>query len=163
MTQGGEASLLVVRAHRLTCALPLEAVSEITRALPLRVLGGLPAYVRGASVIRGAATAVVDLSVLLGNEALAAPARYVVLKTASPVALAVDAVAGVRRLPREDLGELPRLLTDTGREHVHSLVSLDGDLVPVMASAIVLPDEVLDAVRAQAGSSETRAAKGNAA
>lgn len=151
MTSGGDVSLLFVRAHRLTCAFPLTAVSEITRALPLRVLGGLPAYVRGASVIRGAATPVVDLSVLLGDAALARPARYVVLRASSPVALAVDAVAGVRSLPVESLGGLPRLLSDTGREHVRSLLSLDGELVPVMATAVVLPDHVLHAVRGVGG------------
>lgn len=148
MTSGGDVSLLFVRAHRLTCAFPLTAVSEITRALPLRVLGGLPAYVRGASVIRGAATPVVDLSVLLGHEALARPERYVVLRAGSPVALAVDAVAGVRSLSSENFGELPRLLADSGSEHVQSLLSLDGDLVPVMTTAVVLPEHVLDAVRA---------------
>ena len=151
MTSGGDVSLLFVRAHRLTCAFPLAAVSEITRALPLRVLGGLPAYVRGASVIRGAATPVVDLSVLLGNAVLAQPARYVVLRASSPVALAVDAVAGVRSLPSESLGGLPRLLADNGSEHVRSLLSLDGDLVPVMATAVVLPDHVLEAVRGVGG------------
>jgi len=163
MTPGGDVSLLFVRAHRLTCAFPLEAVSEITRALPLRVLGGLPAYVRGASVIRGAATAVVDLSVLLGNEALTAPARYVVLRAGSPVALAVDGVAGVRVLPREKLGSLPRVLEDTGGEYVRSLLSLDGDLVPVMASAFMLPDEVLAAVLGRVGGGEAHTARGSVA
>jgi len=158
MTAGGDVSLLFVRAHRLTCAFPLTAVSEITRALPLRALGGLPAYVRGASVIRGAATPVVDLSVLLGNEALARPARYVVLRAGSPVALAVDAVAGVRNLPAANLGGLPRLLSETGSEHVRSLLSLDGDLVPVMSTALVLPDQVLEAVRGSGA--EARAARG---
>jgi len=150
MTPGGDASLLFVRAHRLTCAFPLEAVSEITRVLPLRVLGGVPAYVRGVSVIRGAGTPVIDLSLLLGNEALTAPERYVILRSSSPVALAVDAVAGVRRVSLENLGNLPRLLADAGRDRVRSLLALDGDLVPIMASAIVLPDEVLEAVREHA-------------
>lgn len=163
MTAGGDVSLLLVRADRLTCAFPLDAVSEITRALPLRVLGGLPAYVRGASVIRGAATAVIDLSLLLGGQAQADPGRYVVLSTGSPVALAVDAVAGVRKLPLETLGRLPRLLTDSGREHVRSLLSLDGDLVPVMASALVLPDEVLHALRGRPDGADAAAARGSLA
>jgi len=150
MTSGGDVSLLFVRAHRLTCAFPLTAVSEITRALPVRVLGGLPAYVRGASVIRGAATPVVDLSLLLGAEALTRPERYVVLRAGSPVALAVDGVAGVRSLAAEKFGGLPRLLADSS-EHVRSLLSLDGDLVPVMATAVVLPDHVLEALRGAGG------------
>jgi purine-binding chemotaxis protein CheW len=144
VTSGGDVSVLLVRAGRLRCALPLEAVSEIMRALPLRVLAGLPPYVRGASLVRGRATPVIDLSGLLGGEALEAPARYVVVRGSSAVALAVDAVTGVQPLPRDALGELPRLLTDAGREHVRSLVALDGELVPVLASTIVLPDEVMN-------------------
>lgn len=146
MTRDGEVSLLLVRAGLLRCAIPLEAVTEIMRALPLRVLGGLPPYVRGASVIRGTPTSVVDLSVLLGNPPLAAPARYVLVRGSSPVALAVDAVAGVQRLPRAALGGLPHLLSDLGREHVRSLGALDGELVPVLASTLALPDDVLEAL-----------------
>lgn len=144
MTGDGEVSLLLVRAGLLRCAIPLEAVTEIMRALPLRALGGLPPYVRGASVIRGAPTPVVDMSVLLGNPPLAAPARYVVVRGASPVALAVDAVAGVQRLPQAVLGGLPHLLSDLGREHVRSLAALDGELMPVLAAALTLPDDVLE-------------------
>jgi len=122
-------------------------VSEIMRALPLRALSGLPPYVRGASLIRGQATPVVDLAVLLGGQPLAQPARYVVLRGGSPLALAVDAVLGVRELPRAALGGLPRLLADCGSQHVHSLGSLDGELVPVLASTIVLSDEAWERVR----------------
>jgi purine-binding chemotaxis protein CheW len=149
MTRGEDISLLLVRAHSLTCAFPVEAVSEITRALPLRVLAGGPAYLRGASLIRGQPTPVIDLAVLLGGDALARPARYVVLRASSPVALAVDAVTGVRVESRAALGALPRLLTHAGGEHVRSLLSLDGDLVPVIASAVVLPAEVLNELRAE--------------
>jgi purine-binding chemotaxis protein CheW len=149
VTREADASLLLVQADRLTCALPLRAVSEIMRALPLRALGGLPPYVRGASIIRGQATPVVDLAVLLGGQDLSAPSRYVVLVGGSPVALAVDAVLGVRALSRESLGGLPRLLRDFGSQHVHSLGSLDGELVPVLASTIVLPDDTWQRVRAE--------------
>lgn len=147
MTRAENASLLLVRAERLTCALPLRAVSEIMRALPLRALAGLPSYVRGASIIRGQATPVVDLAVLLGGQALSEPSRYVVLRGGSPVALAVDAVLGVRVLSGESLGGLPRLLADFGSQHVHSLRSLDGELVPVLASAIVLPEDTWQRVQ----------------
>ena len=150
MTREEDASLLLVRAERLTCALPLRAVSEIMRPLPLRTLAGLPSYVGGASIIRGQATPVVDLSLLLGGQRLAQPARYVVLRGGSPVALAVDDVLGVRALSRESLGGLPRLLVDFGSEHVRSLGSLDGELVPVLASTIVLPDEAWERVRGAA-------------
>lgn len=162
MTRGEDVSLLVVRAHSLSCAFPVEAVSEITRALPLRGLARGPAYLRGASLIRGQPTPIIDLAVLLGGEALARPARYVVLRANSPVAVAVDAVSGVRVTRRDSLGALPRLLNFAGGEHVRSLLSLDGDLVPVIASAFVLPAEVWNEVREQEAG-EARTAGGDVA
>jgi len=150
MTRGEDVSLLLVRAHSLSCAFPVETVSEITRVLPLRALAGGPAYLRGASLIRGRPTPIIDLALLLGGDALSRPTRYVVLRGSSPVALAVDAVTGVRVEPRAALGALPRLLTFAGGEHVRSLLSLDGDLVPVIASAFVLPSEVLNEIQEHA-------------
>ena len=134
--------VLLVRAGRLTCALPLGGVSETMRPLPLRVLGGVPPYVRGASTIRGRATPVVDLAVLLGGPPLGEPSRYVVLRGSSPVALAVDAVPGIVALPHASLGELPRLLADFGAEHVQSVASLDGELAVVLRATIVVPEDV---------------------
>lgn len=135
-----ECSLLVARAQHHVCGVRLEIVREVTRALALRRLDGLPPYVRGASIIRAEATPVVDLSVLFGGAPLAAPRRYLVLRGASPVALAVDRIDGVRRLARSALGGLPRLLTNYGSEHIASIASLDGDLLPVLTSAVVLPE-----------------------
>ncbi len=109
------------------------------RALPARPVRSAPAYVLGASVIRGAATAVVDLAGLLDEPRTTPPARYVLLRgAAEPVALAVDAVEGVRSLTQESVGHLPRLLRDLGARHVSSLAALDGELVPILASTLAL-------------------------
>ncbi|MFZ5889512.1 MAG: chemotaxis protein CheW [Myxococcota bacterium] len=154
MIRAGAASLLLVRAHQLTCALPLGSVSEVMRPLPLQLLAGLPPYVRGVSMIRGRATPVVDLSVLLGHELLSALGRYVVVKASSRVALAVSAVERVWVPRSRQFSELPRLLADAGSQHIRSLESLDGELVSVLASTVVLPEEVWQQV---AGSEAARA------
>ncbi len=146
-----QASVLLVRVEDLTCAIPLTSVSETMRALPCSALAGVPSYVRGASIVRGAPLPVVDLSVLLGRAPLAAPGRYVVLRSSSPVALAVSDVQGVRALSHLSLTEVPRLLRDVGKQHVGSLAALDAELVPVLESALVLPDEVQRAVGGATG------------
>lgn len=142
MTSVARDSVLLVGVSELTCAIPLASVSETMRALPCSALAGVPSYVRGASIIRGAPLPVVDLSVLLGRAALEAPGRYVVLRGSSPVALAVSDVLGVRPLSSLSLADVPKLLRDVGKQHVGSLAALDSELVPVLAEAIVLPDEV---------------------
>jgi purine-binding chemotaxis protein CheW len=146
-------SVLLVGVSDLTCAIPLTSVSETMRALPCSTLAGVPSYVRGASIIRGAPLPVVDLAVLLGRSALESPGRYVVLRGSSPVALAVSDVLGLRALSRLSLAEVPRLLRDVGKQHVGSLAALDAELVPVLTETIVLPDEVL---RATAGGAHQR-------
>jgi purine-binding chemotaxis protein CheW len=143
---GEQVNLLLVRALHVTCALRLETVAEVMRTLPLRKLNGLPPYVLGASVIRAEPTPIIDLSVLLGNERLAAPARYVLLRGPSSVALAVDSVDGVRLESRSRLGSLPRLLASCSSDHISSIGALDGELLPVLASAIVLPEGMNEAV-----------------
>ncbi len=138
-----ETAVLLVRASGLTCAIPLTGVRETMRALPCRALGGLPAYVLGASIIRGATTPVVDLAALLGAPESGARTRYVVLRGGSDIALAVDEVLGTRTLAERELDRIPRLLRDVGNQHIGSLVALDADVVPMLERTLVLDEEVL--------------------
>ena len=57
----GEQSVLVQAGLHL-CALPLGAVIETLRPLPLRPLAGAPAGVLGVAVVRGSPVPVIDLA-----------------------------------------------------------------------------------------------------
>jgi purine-binding chemotaxis protein CheW len=151
MSEGDAFEALVVRAGAVSCVIPLENVVETMRALPCTRLPSAPLYVRGASVIRGVATAVVDLAVLLDEASPERANRFVLLRGASdPVALAVDEVVDVRRLARDLVGPMPRLLRDLGARHLESLGALDGSLVPILA-AIALPEELGHSLRSAEG------------
>jgi purine-binding chemotaxis protein CheW len=134
---------LLCRVQHLVCAVPLEHVIETLRPLSIEPLAGAPGYVCGLSMIRGVPVPVVDTGLLLGTEQ-ARPTRFVTLR-AGPhtVAIAVDSVIGVRALGAADTASLPPLLSVAGNGAVSSLGSRDGDLLLVLESARLVPDELL--------------------
>lgn len=146
---------LICRVRARLCALPLVHVVETLRPLPVEPLAGAPAFVRGLCVIRGVPRPVVDATGLLGAQAPGdppagpPPARFVTVRTgAQQVALAVDAVLGVRTVPPESLQTLPPLLQDAGAEAVAAIGRLDTELLLVLRSSRLLPDESLQALAA---------------
>src|SRR5436853_466591 len=101
---------LFCRVNTRLCALPLESIVETTRPLPCEPVAGTPAFVLGLSVIRGVAVPVVDAGQLLSGQR-SAPSRFVVLKVGDRrVALAVEAVVGVRSVGALALQDLPPLV-----------------------------------------------------
>lgn len=136
---------LVVRAGAARwCALPLGHVVETLRPLALEPLAGAPGHVLGIALIRGIAQPVVDLARLLGT--CAGPAdditRLVTLRVGTRrVALAVAAVQGLRRIAPQAWQPLPPLLREAGQEAVAALATLDAELLLVLDSARLLPDE----------------------
>lgn len=133
---------LVCRVGARTCALPLAAVIETMRPLPVEPVRGSPAFVRGISIIRGAPVPVVDAAGLIGGAAVA-PARLVTLRVGErTVALAVDAVLGVQTLDTASLAALPPLLGEAAREVVAAIGMLDAGLLVVLDATRLVPDEV---------------------
>lgn len=139
-------SLLVRSANRI-CALPLSEVEETMRELECVPCAGAPSWVRGASVIRGAAIPVVDLAALLGGERSGERGRFVTVRSKpSRVALLVDDVVGVRALSTTtDAKRLP-LLASADRRLTEELATLDGALLSILDVSDVVPDEVHRAI-----------------
>ena len=144
---------LVCRVMTRLCALPLQHVSETMRPLPVDPVAGVPLPVRGVAIIRGAPVPVVDLAcVLAGTESH--PTRFVTINVgARRVALAVDAVIGVRTIPIEALSELPPLLGDADTDVIAAMGTLDAQLLVVLRSARLIPEAVWSALAAGGASS----------
>ncbi len=140
---------LLCRAGSCVCALPLVHVSETMRALPLEALGGMPDFVLGLAIVRGAPTPVVDVSRLVGG-ARGAPARFVTVKTRrTPLALAFDEVLGVRVLAPRSLQEIPPLLGGSRAGIVSAIGALDRELLVLLEAARALPESVWAALAAR--------------
>lgn len=144
---------LVLSCHvgGLICGLPLAHVIETLRPLPVEPLPGMPPFVLGLSVVRGAAIPVVDARLLLGVERPGPCRRYVTLSLgARRAALAVDEVIGVRALDLASLEELPPLLGSLAAELVAAITNLDASLLIVLHGARLVPDSAWSTPRAPA-------------
>ena len=134
--------VLLCRAGLHFCGLPLEAVSETMRRLPVSEFASSPAFVEGLSVVRGVPMPVVNLGRLLGQASSPPASRFVSLTTGSrALVLGVDEVVGVRRLDADDT-ELPPLLGAAHAQAVEALTTLDRELLLVLSSARLVPDSV---------------------
>ena len=134
MNQATQVLLVVAGGRR--CALPLGHIVETMRPLPIEAILDPPPGVAGVSVIRGRPLPVVDLGALLasddGRPAVAA-SRFVTLRVGErQVALAVDAVIGVRELENTALHELPPLLQSARSTNIRSLSALDLELFAIL-------------------------------
>jgi purine-binding chemotaxis protein CheW len=133
-------SLLLCRVGSRLVGLPLEHVAETMRMLPLEPLAGAPAFVSGVSFIRGETVPVVHAGLLLGA-AEASPSRLVSLEIGDRrIALAVDAVLGIRALTGDALRALPPLLANASGGAISAVGALDSELLLVLESARLVPD-----------------------
>jgi len=143
------AGTLIVRAGGYLVGLPIAAVVETMRPLPVRPAPGAPPFLLGVAIIRGEPLPVIDLGALL----TASPAkqetagRFVTIRTfALRVSLAVSTVVGVREIDTDALAATPQLLSQALPEQVERLGVLDGETLAVLGTARLLPDSVLTAL-----------------
>jgi len=142
-TGTADALALLVRTSSLLCAVPLHAVLETMRPLPIAPLTGVPPFVSGASLIRGAATPVLDLESLVLGRAAPSVRRFVTIRTGERVAaLAVEAVIGLRSLGDAPSGSLTPLLKQVGDSVIESIGTLDAHLLAVLRTTHLVPDDV---------------------
>jgi purine-binding chemotaxis protein CheW len=140
---------LLCRAASVICALPVAHVVEVMRVVPLDQVAGAPPYVLGLGVIRGSAVPVIDLGLLVSNQA-SSPARLITIKTAThTVAVAVEAVFGVSAIAAELLGRLPPLVEQDANASLAAIGVRDRALVMFLKAGRLVPDSVLDGLSAE--------------
>jgi len=149
MAHRTEGLSLLCRVRRRLCAFPLEHVVETMRALPIEPLEGVPHFVRGLAVIRGAPIPVVHATRLLDAEE-PQPSRFVTVRAGDRrVAVAVDSVLGIRPIAVRLLLDLPPLLGDARAEVISAVGTLDGEFLIVLRSARLVPEDVWSGLEAE--------------
>ena len=140
---GSGVSLLVCGTGGKTIGVPLTAVRETMRPLPLFPVPDIPTFVLGAARVRGATVPVLDSGLLTGGEPVAAT-RWITLAASNErtVALAVASVAGVRTLSPADLEALPPLLAGSGPQLFTAVAVRDQQLLLALEASHLVPDEV---------------------
>jgi purine-binding chemotaxis protein CheW len=145
-------SLLLCDAGSRVCGLPLEHVIETMRPLPLEPIPGLPPFMTGLSVIRGAPVPVVELGILLGDERRKAGARFILIRAGERrVALCVNGVLGIRALEAASVAALPPLLLDANAAFVGMIGALDSRLLMILETARLVPAAAWDALQLRSG------------
>jgi purine-binding chemotaxis protein CheW len=140
-TDSASAPWLICRAGGACCALPLDRVSEIFRPLPIEPVADAPRAVLGLAIIRGVPLPVVDLGLLIADCACR-PERMVALDTGSRrLALVADEVIGIRVFDASAFEALPPLLQDAANERVAAIGTHDAELLLVLRTARLLPDD----------------------
>lgn len=136
-------NVLVVKVGKTLCGLPLGEVREVMRPLTLERNQSLPECVLGTCVIRQTPTPVIDLSAVTGRPA-GIPERFVTVSVGErQVALAVEAVLGAIQIDARKFQEASPLVCG-GAAAIQALTVLDSQLVYLMNSARLLPNEVLE-------------------
>ena len=142
--------VVLFKARRYLCAMPVAQVQETMRPLPITPLAAMPAFVLGFSLIRGLAIPVVDAGMILGADDPPQTKRIITLHmNQRGVALAVEAVLGVRDISPGILQQLPPLLRGASTEVVASIGTLDAEFLLVLRAARLLTEAVEDALRLQ--------------
>jgi len=111
--------------------------------LPIEQLSGAPSYVRGLCIIRGSPVPVVDTGLLIGDQ-VTRPERLVAISIGGrSVALAVEAVVGIRAIGAGAAEQLPPLLRDAAAEAVAAIGTLDAELLLFLRTARIVPEDLL--------------------
>jgi len=144
---------LVVSAGVYACALPIGHVVETMRPLPTEPVAGAKAFVRGLALIRGAAVPVIDLANVIGVSEARAPTRFVTVRVGDrTIALAVNAVVGIRELDSARLQQMPPLLRGASSDAVDAIGTLDAQLLVVLRAGRILDEETWRMVEGREGS-----------
>ena len=156
---GGEPSLpqltreggwLLCRQTGWRVALPVNQVIETMRPLPLEPVSGMPSFVLGLAIVRGAPVPAVDVGILLGRDRQTARRWVTVRAGERSVALAVESVEGVRDLPESSFDAVPPLLRAASENVVAAIGTLDVQLLVALEGTRLFTDEQWLALAAQA-------------
>ncbi len=143
-------SVLLCRSGQRLYALPLIHVQEIMRALPVDPVPAMPDFLLGLALIRGAAVPVVDCARLIGAGTPAQVSRYVALAVGErQLALAVDAVVGVRMLSAAMLADIAPLLDGADAGLVQAIATQDAELLMVLQASRLVPETLWEALAAR--------------
>jgi purine-binding chemotaxis protein CheW len=128
---------VVFRVGERRCALPAATVIEVMRPQPIRAAARTRDGVLGVATIRGALVPVVAAAALFGGQP-ATPTRFITLRLGDrAVALAVDEVLGVERIP--DVSALPPLLAEANAGVIEGIGQLDSELLLLLRTGYLTP------------------------
>ncbi len=122
-------------------AIDILEVQEIARVLPVRPIPEAPMFLDGVVNLRGKVVPVMDLRKRLQLPVAEASAetRMIVVKNGGrPVALLVDSVSEVLRLPQESLEEAPSMVSSIDARYVRRVAKQNDRILILLDVAQLL-------------------------
>jgi chemotaxis signal transduction protein len=137
-------TLLLVAVGAVRCGIPASAVVETMRPQPVEPLGGNHGAIIGVAAIRGVATPVIDLRILIsGTQSSTPPERFVTIRIGDgQAALAVDRVEGLRNVDASSFDALPPLVKHADDAALNAITAADARLTVILDASRVVPDDV---------------------
>jgi purine-binding chemotaxis protein CheW len=137
---------LLAQSQTVYVALPLNRVIETMRPRPVQPLRveGLPEFVSGVAIVRGAAVPVIDVGQLVHGVPTHAASRFITVPAddAHLVALAVEGTPRIVEIESEILNELPSLLGATRDSSLKYLGRYGHQLLVTLRTSHLIAPEV---------------------
>ena len=123
-------------------AVPLGAIQEVERVPAIVGVPVAPVWISGIANLRGTILTIADLGALLGLQpwVLGPEARILVVRSAEPVAVAVDGVRGMRRISPSPLIGFEESLPDRLARYITGVHRGDGGLIYALDLLRLLDD-----------------------
>jgi purine-binding chemotaxis protein CheW len=130
----GDQRYLTFRSENRLYALPARQVSEVIRLTPLARVPQAPKSLLGLANLRGAVMPVASVRGLLGlaEAATTSASRLIVLDGATPVALAVDAVAALVTVAASEVNAADTELSAAAGEQLQGVFQANGDVAKIL-------------------------------
>ena len=135
------ARLLMFQVGEQEFCLDVTSLKEIRGWSQETLIPDAPRYVRGVINLRGSVLPIIDMAARLDLPACAPTTRHAVVVVTigtKLVGLLVDAVRHIVTVPRDSFQPTPDLASGTIRDLVSALVSIEGNMIGMVALAHVM-------------------------
>lgn len=141
---------IIVRLAGVSYAVPLSSIQEVEHVPAITPVPFSTPWVRGVVNLRGTVLTLVDLCALLDLGAWQAgrDARMLIVRENEPVAVAVDALLGMRRLPVTEMTAIEGTLAGRVADYLIGLHRGDDEMFGVLDLPRLLQDAGAEAMRA---------------
>lgn len=133
-------------AHGQSYSIDIARVKEIRRWGPVTPLPHAPAGVLGVMNLRGSVIPVYDLAARLGLPATPDNPRNVIVVAmhgGKTIGLLVESVSRILSVARDLIQETPDLRSDTARQSITGLITIDEGMTRVIDLAAVVHEQVV--------------------
>jgi len=124
------------------------AVREIRGWTPATKLPHVPDFVRGVINLRGAVLPVIDLAARLKVGTIEATKRHVIIIVhlrSQTLGLLVESVSDILLASEEELHPTPNVASETAREFVSGLITVDGRMIRILNLDRLSPEGIGEA------------------